>query len=192
MVADPVNLFDGAPDADGAAALVLTSSERASDLVGQPVRIAGSAVATDTLALQDRDDLLYLRAAAISAQRAFDQARIARKDVDLFELHDAFTILSALTLEATGYAERGQGWQYASDGGAEISLRGRLPVSTFGGLKSRGNPAGAVGVYQAVEACLQLRGQAGDNQVAGAQTALIQNLGGIASTAITHILTIGR
>jgi acetyl-CoA C-acetyltransferase len=190
MVANPLNLFDGAPDADGAAALVLTNAERAADMVSQPVRIAGSAVATDTLALQDRSDLLVLKSVELSVQKAFDQVGIIAADVDLFELHDAFTILSTMTLEAAGFAERGKGWELAGENGKEIGLQGKLPISTFGGLKSRGNPAGAVGVYQAVEAALQLRGKAGDNQVDGAKTALIQNLGGIGSTAIAHILTV--
>jgi acetyl-CoA C-acetyltransferase len=113
---------------------------------------------------------------------------VTHRDIDLFELHDAFTILSALTLEAAGFAERGQGWKLAKDG--QIGLGGELPLCTFGGLKSRGNPVGATGVYQAVEAALQLRGAAGANQVADARVALIQNIGGFGSTAITHILSV--
>ena len=190
MVAEPVNLFDMAPDADGAAALVLAPSEQAVDMVSTPVRILGSAVSTDAFMLQDREDLLYLQAAHDSALKAYHQAGIAASDVDVFEVHDAFTILSALTLEATGFAERGQGWALASEQGQPISLNGTIPISTFGGLKSRGNPAGATGIYQAVEACLQLRREAGPNQVKGATTALIQNLGGLGSTAITHILRV--
>lgn len=188
MVSDPVNLFDGAPDADGAAAVILTSASRAKDRTDKPVLITGSAVATDTFALQDREDLLYLKAADLSADKAYQQAGIATSDIDLFELHDAFTILSVLTLEATGFANRGAGWTLAQNGGENLGLKGTLPVSTFGGLKSRGNPVGATGVYQAVEAFLQLTGRGGPNQVQGAKIAAIQNLGGIATTAITHIL----
>ena len=188
MVADPVNLFDSAPDADGAAAVILTASERAADMVSQPVQIVGSAAAIDTLTLHDRPDPLYLSAAALSAQRAFRQAGLTIADISLFEPHDAFTILTTLALEAIGFAGRGQGWQFAQSGGSQIGLRGKLPICTFGGLKSRGNPAGAVGLYQAAEATLQLRGKAGENQVNGATIVLIQNLGGIGSTAITHIL----
>jgi acetyl-CoA C-acetyltransferase len=186
MISDPVGLFDSAPDADGAAAVILTSAERAADLVPQPVRITGSAAATDRFALQERPDMLFLSAANRSAYAAYAQAGISPTDADLFELHDGFTILAALTLEATGFAERGQGCRLAQEG--QIGLQGSLPISTFGGLKSRGNPAGAAGVYQAVEAVLQLRGLAGANQVANAQTALIQSLGGLGSTAITHVL----
>jgi len=188
MIADPVSLFDNAPDADGAAAVIVTSLNRAVDMVPQPVRITGSAAATDTLTLHDRSDMLYLKAANISAHKAYARAGISAKDVNLFELHDAYTVLSALTLEATGFAQRGEGWKLAQSGA--IGLTGSLPISTFGGLKARGNPAGAAGIYQAVEACLQLRGQAGTNQVANAKTALIQNLGGLGSTAITHVLQV--
>lgn len=188
MIAEPVNLFDGAPDADGAAAVILTSAERAADLVPQPVRLAASAAATDTLALHDRPDLLALDAARRSAQRAYAQAGIAPDDVSLFELHDEYTVITALSLEAAGFAERGQGWKWAQDGA--VGLAGKLPISTFGGLKARGNPIGATGVYQAVEACQQLRGEAGDNQVNSAKVALIQNLGGLGATAITHILRV--
>lgn len=184
FVADPVNLFDGAPDADGAAAVILAPLEWALDRVGQPIKMAGSAVNTDTLAVHDRKDPLYLKAVALSTQHALAQANKTRNQLDLLELHDAFTILTTLSLEAMGYAERGAGWRLAD----KIGLTGELPISTFGGLKSRGNPAGATGVYQAVEAVLQLRGQAGENQVSNANVALIQNLGGIATTAVTHIL----
>ncbi len=186
MISDPVTLFDGAPDADGAAAVILTSAERAADLVPQPIHIAASAAATDTLTLHDRADLLDFEAVRLSFEKAISQAAITRDDIDVFELHDAFTIISALTLEAAGFAARGEGWKIAAD--QKIGLIGELPLSTFGGLKSRGNPVGATGIYQAVEATLQLRGAAGANQVPDARIAMIQNMGGLGSTVITHIL----
>lgn len=188
MISEPINLFDNAPDADGAAAIVITSLDRAVDMVPMPVRLTASAVATDTLALADRSDPLYLKASNISAHKAFAKAGVTKDAVDLFELHDAFTILTALTLEAITFANRGEGWKLAQP--SVIGLNGSLPISTFGGLKARGNPGGATGVYQAVEACLQLRGQAGSNQVPNAKVALIQNLGGLGSTAVSHILQI--
>ncbi len=186
MIADPVNLFDNAPDADGAAALILTRLDRAEDMVPQPVRIAASAAASDSLALHDRPDPLYLKAANLSASKAYAQAGIQADAIDLFELHDSYTILSALTLEATGFAARGEGYQLAQNNA--IGLAGSIPISTLGGMKARGNPAGAGGAYQVLEAVLQLRAAAGANQVAGAKIAMVQNLGGIGSTAITHIL----
>jgi acetyl-CoA C-acetyltransferase len=186
VVADPVNLFDMAPLADGAAAVIVTNSERAMDMVPKPVRIAGSALATDSLALHDRRDPLWLAAAEQSAQRALAMAGVTPGDVDLFELHDSYTVLAALSLEAAGYAGRGEGWQLARDG--EIGRDGRIPISTFGGLKARGNPVGATGLYQIVEVVRQLRGEAGDCQVAGARIGMAQNLGGSGATAVTHVL----
>ena len=188
MISDPVSLFDSAPDGDGAAAVVLTSLDAAVDLVPRPVQIGASTVSTDRFMLQDREDPLLLQAVADSTAKAVADAEIEREEIDFLEIHDAYTILSALSLEAMGYSAAGQGWMWANDGGAKIALEGELPISTFGGLKSRGNPAGASGIYQAVEAVQQLRGAAGANQVAGAKTALIQNIGGLGSTVVTHIL----
>ena len=188
LVADPVSLFDMAPLADGAAAVIVTSRQRAMDMVPQPIEIIGSAIATDGFALHDRRDLLWLKAAEMSAQKAMVQAGVTRDDIDLFELHDSFTIMAALSLEATGFAQRGQGWQMARD--SEIARNGRLPISTFGGLKARGNPGGATGMYQIVEVARQLRGQAGNCQVEGAKIGMAQNLGGSGATAVTHILQI--
>lgn len=188
MLATPVSLFDAAPVGDGAAAVIVTRTERAADLVPQPVQITGSAMATDTLALHDRDDLLWLGAVAQSTQRAMTQAQVTHDAIDLFELHDAFTILATLSLEAAGFAARGTGWQLARDG--VIGRNSPLPISTFGGLKARGNPLGATGIYQIIEACQQLRGTAGANQIANAKIAMTQNLGGLGATAVTHILTI--
>lgn len=188
QVATPVSLFDAAPGGDGAAAVIVTRHERAQDMVPQPVRVVGSAVATDTLALHDRKNILHLAAAQKSAERAMAAAGVKHDDIDLFELHDAYTVMAALSLEAAGFAQPGTGWQLARDG--EIGLNGRIPISTFGGLKARGNPAGATGVYQIVEVARQLRGQAGDNQVAEAKIGMAQNLGGSGATAVTHVLRV--
>jgi len=187
MVCDPLNMFDVAPDGDGAAAVLLTRSELLPpDRPYAPVSIAGSSVATDTLALHDRPDPLDFRAARYSVEQACNQAGIAVDQVDFFELYDAYSIYAALSLEAAGLAEPGQGWELAEEG--QTSLKGQIPISTMGGLKARGNPWGATGVYQVAEAVQQLRDDAGDNQIPNAQTALVQCLGGPASTAITHVL----
>ena len=189
MVSTPVNMFDAAPDADGAAAVLLTRADlMPPDLPHMPVRIAGVGAATDTLALHDRPDPLDFRAARLSVERALQQAGISREQVDFFELFDAYSIYAALSLEAAGFAERGQGWRLAHEG--QIGLQGSIPISTMGGLKARGNPWGATGVYQIVEAVLQLRGDAGANQIPEAKYGLVQCLGGPASTAITHVLTL--
>jgi acetyl-CoA C-acetyltransferase len=187
MVSDPVNMFDMAPNADGAAALVLTRRDLLPSTWASPlVKVAGSASASDTLALHDRKDMLYFDTAHLSAGRAMKQANVILDTIDLFEYHDVFSIYAALQLEGVGFAIRGQGWKLAAD--SEIGLKGRIPCATMGGMKARGFPGGAAGVYQAVEAAMQLRGQAGANQIPNAKTALIQSLGGPASTAVSHIL----
>ncbi|HTY98316.1 MAG TPA: hypothetical protein VMB75_00665 [Rhodocyclaceae bacterium] len=186
-VSDPLNLFDIAPNADGAAAVLLTRRELLPKDYTRPlVKVAASASASDTLALHDRAEVLWFAAAQLSAEQALKKAGLDREQIDLFEYHDAYTIYAALSLEAAGFAARGAGWKLAQDG--TIGLKGRLPCGTLGGLKARGNPGGATGVYQAVEAAAQLQGRAGANQIAAARAAMIQSLGGPASTAVTHIL----
>ena len=186
MVSAPLNMFDVAPNADGAAALILTRRELLPPKFSHPlVEITGSSAVTDTLALHDRPDPLTFNAARLSIERACAQAGILPKDADFFELFDAFSIYSALTLEAAGLAARGEGWKLAQNGA--ISLTGEMPITTLGGLKARGFPGGATGAYQAAEAALQLRGGAGGAQLAGAKTALVQSLGGPAATAVTHV-----
>ena len=182
VVADPVTLYDASPIGDGAAALLLVPAARAP----AAVQIAGSAVATDTLAIHDREDPLWLQAAALSAQRAYRQASVTPAQVDLFEAHDAFSIMAALSLEACGFAERGEGVRLGQEGA--ILPGGRIPISTMGGLKARGHPVGATGLYQIAEAALQCRGQAGAAQIDRVRTALAQNIGGSGATVVTHIL----
>jgi acetyl-CoA C-acetyltransferase len=185
MIADPIGLLDATGMADGAAAVVLCPTEVAREFTNQAVRIKGSAAAIDTLSIHDRRDPLFLQAAADSAHKAYRQAGVGPEDIDFFELHDAFTIMAALSLEATGFAERGKGTWLAQDG--EITLEGRIPICTQGGLKARGHPVGATGLYQIVEAVQQLRGQVGENQVANARLGMTQNIGGSGATIVTHI-----
>lgn len=185
LVSDPLNLMDAAPYADGAAAVLLTRSDLLSNDDPRPlVRVTGSSVVTDRLSLHDRTDLLAFDAARISVERACRQAGILPEDADLFEMWDGFSIYATLSLEAAGLTPKGEGWKAALEG----KPGGRLPLLTMGGQKARGNPLGASGVYQIVEATLQLRGEAGGNQVPGARRAMVQALGGPAATAVTHIL----
>jgi len=187
MVSDPLKVFDMAPHLDGAAALVLTRRELVPSIEqSQLVKIAGSAASSDTLALHDRKDMLSFDTAQISAGKAMKQAGVVLNQINFFEYHDVFNIYAALQLEAIGFAIKGKGWKLAEDG--EIGLKGKIPCATMGGMKARGFAGGASGVYQAVEAVTQLRGQAGANQITGATYGLIQSLGGPASTAISHIL----
>jgi acetyl-CoA C-acetyltransferase len=187
MVSDPVNMYDAAPVADGAAALILARSDSLPDTSPLPhVRIAASSLAVAAVAIHDRVDPLSLEAASISARMVYDQANLRPEDIDLFELHDPFSIYAALSLEAAGFASRGEGWRLAQDG--EIGRDGRIPVTTFGGSKARGDTGGATGVYQVAEVALQLQWRAGDNQVEGARIGMAQCLAGTGGTAATHIL----
>ncbi len=178
-VAEPVTVMDAAPDCDGAAAVVVTARPTG-------VRVLASTQSTDALALHDRPNPLHFEAVRLSTQKALAIAGVTLDDLQFFELFDAFSIYAALSLEAAGFARPGEGWRLAAEN--QIARDGRIPIATFGGLKARGNPGGATGVYQAVETVLQLRQQAGDNQVPGARLGMCQALGGAAASAVTHLL----
>jgi acetyl-CoA C-acetyltransferase len=188
IVIDPLRLYDISPTCNGSAAIVIAAGDAAAHIVdGQPkIRIAGSSAATSPVALARREDKLALDAVRASTEAALKQAGLRHRDVDLFELHDAYTIMSVLCLESAGFTPAGTATEFAREG--RIALTGDLPISTMGGLKARGHPVGATGVYQLVEGYLQLARQAGANQVAGAETALLQNIGGTGSTVVNHIL----
>ncbi len=187
MVADPINLMDASPIGDGAAAVVMVPLEKMNSSSTNPIiKIIGSAAATDSISVHGRKDPLWLTAAEQSSRKAYSQAGISPGDIDLFELHDAFSIMAALSLEASGFAERGQGPKLALDG--EIKPDGKIPIATRGGLKARGHPVGATGMYQLVEVVQQLRHQAEGTQVENAKIGMAQNIGGSGSNIITHIL----
>lgn len=186
MICKPINLMDASPMGDGAAAAVLVPADQVNRSRWPLVKVAGSAGATDTIAVASRKDPLFLAAAYASARKAYDQAGVTPADIDFFELHDAFSIMAALSLEACGFAERGQGPRLGLDG--EIFPGGRIPIATLGGLKARGHPVGATGMYQIVEVVEQLRGQAGAAQVPDARIGMAQNIGGSGSNIYCHIL----
>jgi len=186
MIAAPINLMDASPVGDGAAAALIVPLDRVLN-EGRAIQISGSGSATDTISVHSRKTPLFLQAAYLSVQQAYKQARIKPEDVDFFELHDAFSIMSALSLEACGFAEQGQGPRLALDN--EITPKGgRIPICTRGGLKARGHPVGATGMYQIVESVQQLRGECGEAQVEGAKIGMAQNIGGSGASILTHIL----
>ncbi len=185
MVYPPLRLMDCSPIYDGAAAVVLAPQQEARAFTSQPVHILASSVATDRFRIDDRDDPLHLEASFQSAQEAFRRANVNREDVSFFELHDAFSIMACLLLEAVGFAEAGEGWRLAAE--KAIWLRGRVPVATMGGLKARGHPIGATALYQTCEIILQLTGRAGKNQLRNPEIGLLQSVGGAASTVLTHL-----
>jgi acetyl-CoA C-acetyltransferase len=189
MIATPINLLDASPIGDGAAAAILVPAEKVKALPGKPrVIVAASAAATDTIAVHSRRDPLVLAAAQQSARRCYELAGVTPDDIDLFELHDAFSIMSALSLEACGFAERGQGVRLGLED--NISIKGTIPICTRGGLKARGHPVGATGMYQIVEVVQQLRGECDRTQVDGARVGMAQNIGGSGASILTHILSV--
>ncbi len=185
IISDPIRLFDCSPVCDGAAAVLLVPTEEARAYHENPVHIMASSVSTDRFRVEDRPEPLLLRAARMSAVTAFRRANVNRKDVDFYEVHDAFSIMACLLLEAAGFARQGEGWRMAAEG--RIFPDGDLPLATLGGLKARGHPIGATALYQTCEIVQQLTGRAGKNQLNSPEIAMLQSVGGAASTVLTHI-----
>ena len=185
MVAEPLRLLHCSPVSDGAAAVLLCPLDQASKYTDKPVKVIGSGVATDSLALADRKDPAFLSSVEKSAERAYKMAGVTPKDIQVAEVHDCFAIAEICCLEASGLVEKGQAAKAAALG--ETSLGGRIPVNTSGGLKSKGHPVGATGVAQAIEVFEQLRGESGERQVDGARIGLTQNMGGSGASSVVHI-----
>src|SRR5213594_3970335 len=188
-VAEPLGMFDCAPLSDGAAAVVLCEMQKARKFTDTPIRIAGSGQASDFLALHDRRDITMMDATVVAGKRAFAEARLHPKDIQVAEVHDNFTISEILAIEDLRFVEKGKGGPATADG--LTALNGKISVNTSGGLKARGQPVGATGVAQAVEIVRQLRGQGGKRQVVGARRGLTHTLGGTGATAVVHIFERG-
>jgi acetyl-CoA C-acetyltransferase len=182
MEADPIHMLECAGVGDGAAALVLVPADGS----GGGVEVAATTVATDTYYLSDRHDLLTFDAVGHAASKAYKLAGVSPGEVDVLEVHDDTTISGVLSLEDLGFVEKGKGAVYAADGNTKRD--GEFPTNTFGGLKARGHPLGATGLYQIGEVALQLRGEAGPCQVDGARVGLAESLGGVGSTCAVTIL----
>ena len=188
MAADPLHLYDMCPVSDGAAAVVLCSLEMAKEFTKKtPVVVAGFGQATDTHTLQERDDPTDLKAVRLAAEQAFKMAKMTPKDIDLAELHDAFTILEIAESEHAGFFEKGKGGAAVAKG--ETSLGGKLPINMSGGLKARGHPVGATGVAQVVDVVFQLRHELDkDRQVKNARTGFTLNFGGFGNNVVAFVL----
>ncbi len=185
-VADPLNILDCSPITDGAAAVILVPADMAPKFKKQAVKVIGSGHATDTIALDDRDDLTTLKAVKLSSEEAYKMAGKTAADMDLAEVHDCFTIAEIMVSESICFCKPGGGGAAAEAG--ETALGGRIPINASGGLKSKGHPVGATGVAQIVELTEQLRGEAGGRQVANARVGLAQNMGGSGGSSVVHIL----
>lgn len=183
MVSDPLTVRDCCLVTDGAAAVVMTRADRARDSPNKPVYLLGAADATWHRNISALDDLT-VTAASEAAPRAFAQAGVSPSDIDVVELYDAFTINTILFLEDMGFCPKGEGGRFVADGA--IAPGGRLAVNTNGGGLSCAHP-GMYGLFTMVEAATQLRGQAGDRQVAGARLALSHGNGGVLSSQAVTI-----
>jgi len=182
MISTPLNLFDCSPMSDGAVAMVITDKKK----TDRDVKILSSQIATDTISIPERKDLTTFKATKIAAQKAYREAGLTPKKIDLFEVHDCFTIGELIALEDLGLCERGSACHLVEDG--RISIEGDFPVNTDGGLKANGHPIGATGLAQIYEIVTQIRGEADKRQVVDAEYGLAQNIGGIGGTCGITIL----
>lgn len=187
MVADPLQLFDCCPFSDGAAALVLTTEERARKMVQKPVYIMGVGQGSAG-SLCRQKDYTVMQSRVASARQAYNMAGVGPEDIDVCELHDCFTIAEIVASECLGFFEFGKGSGALETG--ETAIGGRIPINPSGGLKAKGHPIGATGAAQAYEIVKQLRGQCGPRQVEGAKIGMTDTLGGDASTIVNIIMGI--
>lgn len=182
MVSDPLNLFDCSPISDGAAAVVV-SNKKHSD---RDITVLSTQVSTDVISLSERKDISSFAATKTAAQRAYAKANISPDNLDIIEVHDCFTISELIALEDLGICEPGKAPELIEN--EEITLKGRIPVNTDGGLKADGHPIGATGLAQLYEIVTQLRHEAGSRQIDNPEIGLAQNIGGIGGTCGITIL----
>ncbi len=185
VIADPIRLLDSCPMSDGAAAVILASEDVAKKYNDTPILIAGVGNALDSTDISSRFELDSFLASRLSAERAFRAAKLTPKDIDVAELHDAYSINGVITLEDVGFAPKGMGAKLISEG--RFRPGDKPTINPSGGLKSRGHPVGATGVYQVCEVVMQLRGEFPGVKVGG-EVGLTQNIGGVGSNITTIIL----
>lgn len=186
--ADPLHFYDMCPVSDGAAAVILCSMETAKKISQKsPVQIAGFGQATDTHTLHEREDPTDLKAVTLASKQAFEMADLKPQDVDVAELHDAFTILEIAESEHVGFFKKGEGGKAVEKG--VTSFNGKIPINVSGGLKARGHPVGATGVAQVVEIVFQLRHELGkERQVKNAKVGFTLNFGGFGNNVVAFVL----
>jgi acetyl-CoA C-acetyltransferase len=185
-IAEPLTVYDCSLISDGAAAVIIVPLERAAEFTSKPVRVMGIAQTSDQVALDAKDDITTFRAVRAAGEKAYKMAGVDAADIQFAELHDCFTIAEIIATEDLGFVERGQGGAYVREG--RTCLRGERPVNASGGLKAKGHPVGATGVGQICDVTMQIRGEAGELQVARNSIGLAENLGGSGATAVVTIL----
>ncbi len=182
IIATPLTLFDCSPVSDGAAGLIV-SKKRISD---RDVEILSSQFITDSISLTQRNNFTSFKAAKIASKKAYKDAGVTSKDVDILEVHDCFTISELVALEDLGFCSPGEAKELIMND--EILRDGSIPVNMDGGLKANGHPIGATGLAQIYEVVTQLRGEAGKRQVDDVQVGMTHNIGGIGGTAAVTVL----
>jgi acetyl-CoA C-acetyltransferase len=192
LIADPLRVLDCSGITDGAACVIVTSLDVARKLGRPYVRITGSGVATDTIALAQRPDFTSIASAGLASKRALAMAGRDLKDIRFAEVHDCFTIAEIMILESIGFYKPQSAGPATLAG--ETALDGRLPINPSGGLKAKGHPVGATGVAQVAEAFKQLTGQAeSGRQIKGhPKIGLCHNMGGSGASSVVHILEAGQ
>src|SRR5579862_793604 len=185
-ISEPLTVYDCSLISDGAAAVLIAPLERAAEFTGKPVKILGIAQTSDHVALDEKDDITTFRAVTAAGQKAYKMAGVTPQDIQFAEVHDCFTIAEIIATEDLGFVKKGDGGPYALQGCT--ALTGPRPINTSGGLKSKGHPVGATGVGQICDLVIQLRGEAGERQLAKHSVGLAQNLGGSGATAVVTIL----
>ncbi len=179
LVVQPLTLYDCCPITDGAAAVIIAAEERAKDLTDRPLVYlrGGAQAALHSVSAnwpgEHLADWAHLR---VAAKKAYATARLTPDDIDVAQTHDCFSISEVIEVEELGFCNKGEGGAFAAAG--EISLRGKVPINTDGGLLSCGHPFGATGIRQGMEIMRQLQGRA-VNQVQGAAFGLQHNLSGL-------------
>lgn len=190
MVAEPLTLLQCSPISDGAAAMILAPVEIVKKVKDKVVKITGSGLATDTIAISDREELASLKAVRLSGEAAYKMAGRKPEDIDVCEVHDCFSIAELVNIEELGFVEKGKSGKFVEDGNTEIG--GKIPVNTSGGLKAKGHPVGATGIAQVIEIYKQLTGDAGERQVDGAKIGMTQNMGGTGASSVVHIMEVSE
>ena len=185
-VAEPLTVFDCSLISDGAAAVVLVPADDAARYHSRFARVRSVAQTSDYVALDRKKDITFFPAVQSAAKKAYDAAGVGPQDIGVAEVHDCFTIAEIVASEDLGFVRKGEGGPFAAAGCTAIG--GRIPINTSGGLKSKGHPVGATGVGQICDLVQQLRGDAGERQVARHRLGLAQNLGGSGGTCVVTIL----
>ncbi len=192
VVADPLHLFDCSPIGDGAAAVVITKDEELAKSIAKNtgkdvlIEVAGIGMATDSVDLGSRRDLLTLESTVKASRDAYKMAGVSVKDIDYAEVHDAFHITGYLALEDMGFAPKGEAPKLWKEG--KFAKGDKPEINFSGGLKARGHPVGATGIYQIVEATMQIRGDFPGYKASDPAIAVTQNIGGIGTYSIVTVL----